>query len=242
MPENKSANTGDEPKVDVEKKGEYYKVTVSARISCSEQYTVAEGAVTLEVENVAKADLQKKVDGLSDYVVKKANTISMQAASEIKKRIEAEQNAKLEKAKAEADAKAAEEALIPHTKEEAKAVVVPAGTFDNKEDTTLSKLSVDDLEALANSSERTPLTVGARIILGRAETPVASKPANTGRYEYKTFKKNIRAGRHTVLDMTKRELEFVKTLSNQGLKNDILADARKALELGEKVQYTEADL
>lgn len=84
MPENKSANTGAEPKVDVEKKGEYYKVTVSARISCSEQYTVAEGAVTLEVENVAKADLQKKVDGLSDYVVKKANTISMQAASEIK--------------------------------------------------------------------------------------------------------------------------------------------------------------
>ena len=242
MPENKSANTGAEPKIDVEKKGEFYKVTVSARISCSEQYTVAEGAVTLEVENVAKADLQKKVAGLSDYVVEKANTISMQAASEIKKRIEAEQNAKLEKAKAEADAKAAEEALIPHTKEEAKAVVVPAGTFDNKEDTTLSKLSVDDLEALANSSERTPLTVGARIILGRAETPVASKPANTGRYEYKTFKKNIRAGSHTVLDMTKRELEFVKTLSNQGLKNDILTDARKALELGEKVQYTEADL
>lgn len=242
MPENKSANTGAEPKVDVEKKGEYYKVTVSARISCSEQYTVAEGAVTLEVENVAKADLQKKVDGLSDYVVQKANTISMQAASEIKKRIEAEQNAKLEKVKAEEAAKAAEEALMPHTKEEAKAVVVPAGTFDNEADTTLSKLSVDDLEALANSSERNPLTIGARLILGKVVATATPAPATTGKYEYKTFKSLIRNGNHTVLDMTKRELEFAKKLKNQGLKNDVLADARKALELGEEVQFTEADL
>lgn len=242
MPENKSANTGAEPKVTVEPKGELYKITVSARVSCSEQYTVAEGAVTLEVENVAKKDLATKVDGLSAYVVNKANAISMQAATEVKKRIEAEQNAKLEKAKAEAEAKAAEEALMPHTKEEAKAVVVPAGTFDNEADTTLSKLSLDDLETLASSSERTPLTVGARLILGRTDATPVSKPASTGKYEYKTFKSLIRNGNHTVLDMTKRELEFAKKLKNQGLKNDVLADAHKALELGEEVQFTEADL
>lgn len=241
MPDNKNPASA-EPKVDVKKQpDELYKITVSARISCSEQYTVAEGAVTIEVENVQKKDLATKVDGLSTYVVNKANAISMSGANEVKKRIEAEQNAKAEKAKAEAEAKAAEEALMPHTKEEAKAVTVPAGTLDNENDVALSKVSIDDLEVLANSAERTPWTVGARIILGRVEATSTPAPAKQG-YEYKTFTKNIRAGNHTVLDMTKRELKFVKDLNNQGLKNDILADARKALELGEKVQFTEADL